>query len=414
MANTSRLGRNKVERPATMAATSVGEKAAHTVVSFRILTPALAADWSSTAPSRNWRSRSDISAACEGASGLKYWPPGCSRSSATITSAPASARLRAAVKPAGPAPTTRTSQAISSAGAAGSAGREAATGAEWTSRPGSTLVRQARWLGRPFTVTRQSKQTPMPQKGPRGAPERVRRTATMSAAASAAAMVSPVSASISAPSNRMRTGAPAGRVLGCFRRMAKGLQWLQGVRHEEVSRHLYRADHAFHRRRQEGRRGGAAAPGRLPDHRRHPRPDPARQHRRVLERDARRTPPDRRDRDQAGGRPRAGADRHRRGMDRRGGAHQPRGRIDGRRRRDDHPALLQRADRRRALCALQEGIRRDRHPDHGLQQPGDGQCRHAAGTDRAAGADSQLPVRQGIRRSIRRACATSFASPARR
>ena len=46
--------------------------------------------------------------------------------------------------------------------------------------PAATLVRQARWLGRPSTVTRQSKQTPMPQNGPRGAPERAWRTATMS------------------------------------------------------------------------------------------------------------------------------------------------------------------------------------------------------------------------------------------
>ena len=90
--------------------------------------------------------------------------------------------------------------------------------------PAATLVRQARWLGRPSTVTRQSKHTPMPQNGPRGAPERAWRTATMSDAASAAAMVSPSSASISRPSKLRRTGEPVGRMSGCFRRMAKGLQ----------------------------------------------------------------------------------------------------------------------------------------------------------------------------------------------
>ena len=210
------------------------------------------------------------------------------------------------------------------------------------------------------------------------------------------ATVSPGSASISRPSKLMRTGGPAGRMSGCFRRMAKGLQWTPEVRHEEVSRHLHRPDHALHRRRQEGRRGGAAAPGRLPDRGGHPRPDPARQHRRVPERDARRAPPDRRDRGRAGGRPRAGADRHRRRMDRRGRAHQPRGRIDGRRRRDDHPALLQRADRRRALRPLQDGGRRHLDPDHGLQQPGDGQRRHDAGADRPPRRDPELPLRQGI------------------
>ena len=146
-----------------MAATSVGENAAQTVASFKILTPALTADWCNTAPSRNCRSRAEISAVCDAASGLKYWPPGCSRSSATMTSTPANARLRAAVNPAGPAPTTRTSQAISSAGAAGSVGRDVTTGAVRTSMPGAILVKQARWLGRPSTVTRQSKQTPMPQ-----------------------------------------------------------------------------------------------------------------------------------------------------------------------------------------------------------------------------------------------------------
>jgi hypothetical protein len=104
-----------------------------------------------------------ISAACEGASGLKYWPPGCGRSSTTITSAPINARLRAADRPAGPAPTTRTSQAISSAGGAGCAVGGPAVGLDRTSISGATLVRQARWLGRPSIVTRQSKQTPMPQ-----------------------------------------------------------------------------------------------------------------------------------------------------------------------------------------------------------------------------------------------------------
>ena len=100
-----------------------------------------------------------------------------------------------------------------------------AAGDERTVHAGRTLVRQARWLGRPSTVTRHSKQTPMPQNGPRGAPERAWRTATTSDAASAAAMVSPSSASISRPSKRKPTGEPVGRMSGCFRRMAKGLQW---------------------------------------------------------------------------------------------------------------------------------------------------------------------------------------------
>ena len=257
--------------------------------------------------------------------------------------------------------------------------------------PAWALVRQARWLGRPSTVTRQSKQTPMPQNGPRGAPERAWRTATMSAAASAAAMVSPGSASISRPSKRRRTGGPVGRMSGCFRRMAKGLQCQNsaGQCPAGVSMKKFRGTYTvlITPFTADGKKVDEAAlktPGRFPDRGRHPRPDPARQHRRVPERDAGRAAADRRDRGQAGGRPGAGADRHGRGMDRRGRAHQPRGRIDGRRRRDDHPALLQRADRRRALRPLQESVGRHLDPDHGLQQPGDGQRRHDAGADRPA------------------------------
>ena len=48
--------------------------------------------------------------------------------------------------------------------------------------PSVTLVMQARWPMRPSTVTTQSKQAPMPQYRPRGAPVAVRRNATMPAA----------------------------------------------------------------------------------------------------------------------------------------------------------------------------------------------------------------------------------------
>src|SRR5204863_7831564 len=105
----------------------------------------------------------------------------------------------------------------------------------------------------------------MPQNGPRRAPERAWRSDTMSAAARVAAMVSPGSASISAPSKRIWTGAPAGRMSGCFRRMANGLHWWARGTHEEISRHLYGPDHAFYGRRQESRRGGAETAGRFPD-----------------------------------------------------------------------------------------------------------------------------------------------------
>ena len=67
----------------------------------------------------------------------------------------------------------------------------------------------------------------------------------------------------SAPRSRPRRsgGGPARRPAacsGCFRRMADGLQWPpREERHEEISRHLHRPDHALHGRRQEGRRSGA-------------------------------------------------------------------------------------------------------------------------------------------------------------
>lgn len=58
--------------------------------------------------------------------------------------------------------------------------------------PGFASVRQARRCGRPSTTTRQSKQTPIPQKIPRGAPDfAVRRSVLMPAASNAAAIVSP-------------------------------------------------------------------------------------------------------------------------------------------------------------------------------------------------------------------------------
>ena len=69
--------------------------------------------------------------------------------------------------------------------------RRRAGAAPVTTMPSATLVMQARWPMRPSTVTTQSKQAPMPQCRPRGAPLAVRRNATMPAADSAAAMSRP-------------------------------------------------------------------------------------------------------------------------------------------------------------------------------------------------------------------------------
>src|SRR5262249_12536639 len=62
--------------------------------------------------------------------------------------------------------------------------------------PSRTGVVHARTLGRPSTATRQSWQTPMPQKYPRGSPVRcVHRVSRRPEARSAAAMLSPSQAS---------------------------------------------------------------------------------------------------------------------------------------------------------------------------------------------------------------------------
>ena len=386
------------------------------MVSLRMRTPACNAASCRAAPSRNWRSRCRRSASLRGRQRLE--------------------ELAAGMQPlvgdddvgAGPGEVARRRQAgrsradhqhvagdLLGGSAAGRVGRR--TGARAPSRlpcrPRPWSGRRAGWAGRrpspgsrstrPCRRTARAAHPTAPGAPPRCRPRPGRRRSSRR----------------SAPRSRPRRngGGPARRPAACSGASGAWQMVYNGCeeeRHEEISRHLHGPDHALHRRRQEGRRGGPETPGRFPDRGGHPRPDPARQHRRVPERDARRAAADRRDRGQAGRRPRAGADRHRRGMDRRGGAHQPRGRIDGRRRRDDHPALLQRADRRRAFHALQEGVGRDRHPGHGLQQSGDGERRHAAGADRAHRADPQLPATSRNRRSTRRGCATSSGSPATR
>src|SRR5215831_3604466 len=66
----------------------------------------------------------------------------------------------------------------------------------------------ARVLGTPSMIIRQSKQTPMPQKIPRGSPPAVRRVAISPRASSTAATVSPSNASTGSPSRRIVTRGP--------------------------------------------------------------------------------------------------------------------------------------------------------------------------------------------------------------
>ena len=239
--------------------------------------------------------------AARAASGLKNWPPACRRSSATMTLAPARARSRAADRPAGPAPTTSTSQRdlLGRRGRATFGRRTGDAGSERTSMPAATLVRQARWLARPSTVTRQSKHAPMPQNGPRGAPDRA--CAHRHDVGRGQGSGDGLAGQRLDLGARRSGGGPARRPAACSDASGAWQMVYNGrkeERHEEISRHLHGPDHALHGRRQEGRRGGAGAPGRFPDRGGHPRPDPAGQHRRVPERDARRAAPDRRDRGQ--------------------------------------------------------------------------------------------------------------------
>ena len=195
------------------------------------MTPASRASRSRAAPSRNWRSgKRSPAKRCEGASCLKYWPPGCGRSSRTTMrcACAASGRRRAAAiaaaRPAGPAPTTRTSTScISGASpAGGTSGAIAPTagGADSMRMPAVTLARHARWLALPSIVTRQSKHAPMPHHRPRGAPEWSLRRATMPAAERAAATLSPARAVRPRPSKLISTVGAAGSKAGLTRRMA--------------------------------------------------------------------------------------------------------------------------------------------------------------------------------------------------
>src|SRR5262249_29307247 len=74
-----------------------------------------------------------------------------------------------------------------------------------------THVMHARVFGTPSTTIRQSKQTPIPQKIPRGSPPTVLRVSVWPRASSTAATVSPSNASTGSPSSRIVTRGPRSR-----------------------------------------------------------------------------------------------------------------------------------------------------------------------------------------------------------
>jgi hypothetical protein len=75
--------------------------------------------------------------------------------------------------------------------------------------PAATGKRHERTLATPFTVSRHSKQMPMPQSGPRGSPRRDRRVAKRPLASTAAATLEPASAAKTSPSMRIAIVASA-------------------------------------------------------------------------------------------------------------------------------------------------------------------------------------------------------------
>ncbi len=135
------------------------------------------------------------------AAGLKYWPPSDARSSSSSTSAPDSCAAIAAARPAGPPPTTNTP---GSSCRAGSAASFCVASSGPIRMPSRTIVMQARWPALPSMVTMQSKQAPMPQCTPRGAPSACWRTVRRPAPVRAAATVSPARAGTGSPSTSMK------------------------------------------------------------------------------------------------------------------------------------------------------------------------------------------------------------------
>jgi hypothetical protein len=199
------FGAKRWLRPPATAANSPGSNAPQITRSLRISTPRRRAVSIRAAPSRCWRSGAAAPAASM-LTCLKYWPPGCARSSTTTTAAPALRAAIAADRPPGPAPITSTSgrsTATSPIGHAPSTTGASARPCTWrrTCNGRSTLIMQARCSGFPSISTRQSWQTPMPQNRPRSAASRVVRSDRMPCAVSAAATLSPARAAIGVPSN---------------------------------------------------------------------------------------------------------------------------------------------------------------------------------------------------------------------
>ena len=198
----TRFARMSCVRPSTTAAIVSGANAPQTVAPDRIFAPLSCAARSKRMPSANCSSTVDSSTRKPSAGCLKYWPPGLRRSSATSTSRPAAAATRAAANPAGPPPTTRTSAVIwlqlGGADSTAAAFAGARGGAGSTANPAAAGSMHAR-TGAPFTSTRHSPHTPMPQNGPRLAAVCVVRKAATPAAINAAANDSPAYAVIGCP-----------------------------------------------------------------------------------------------------------------------------------------------------------------------------------------------------------------------
>ncbi len=165
-------GSRMTAAPSRTTPTPPADDANHTVDCVQSSAPDRASRPASAAPSANWRSDRRLSSAT--ASGLKYWRrPSPSRRRRRHPRPLRRASRRPSRRPVRRRRRARRSSAVRAAPQAARRGRPGlrlrARRLE-TACPAAAFSRQARTPVRPSTVTMQSKQLPMPQWRPRGAP----------------------------------------------------------------------------------------------------------------------------------------------------------------------------------------------------------------------------------------------------
>ena len=247
-------------RPATMAATSWAENAAHTVVSLRMRTPAAQRRLrAATAPSRNWRSSAGELGRVRGRQRLEDTGrrDAGARRPRSRRRRPAPARAPPTGRPGRRRPPARRRRSPRPArGRRSAARRRGRRGAH---------VHAGRDLGQAGALARPAVDRDQAVEADAHAAERPARRARARLAHGDDVRPPPAPRRWSrpaAPRSRARRsgGGPARRPAACrgasgaWQKVYNALR-REDYEHEEVSRHLHRPDHALHGRRQEGRRG---------------------------------------------------------------------------------------------------------------------------------------------------------------